>query len=228
MPAGWSYSAAVSAEHRPELLRFLKTLFPVAEERWLVLGYFASLLTGHRYAKKFLVLMDKRCGNNGKSSLLALMELFFGGDGAYSCRSTKFVSASEELKKHMILDDALLKQLTGGSGILVSGRRFHSNERYSFLWQAGIVLVFNEGDCPQFDPADTAFMERMMVAPMRSKFVGRDEFRRLQVDDEGGMEPWTFEVMYDVNKKFPLWLSVLADVLREHRLDPDEFSRLPQ
>ncbi|GLC47505.1 hypothetical protein PLESTM_002093200 [Pleodorina starrii] len=257
-PAAWSYSAAAAMEHRPELQRFLEALFPVPEERRLVLGYFSSLLTGHRYAKKFLVLTDKRCGNNGKSSLLALMELFFGGEGAYSCRSTKFVCRGdraagdrnshdagteplhgkrllivEELKKHMILDDALLKQLTGGSGILVSGRRFHSNERYSFLWQAGIVLVFNEGDCPQFDPADTAFMERMMVVPMRSKFVGRDEFRRLQEvedddDDYEGMEPWTFEVQYDVNKKFPLWLSALADVLCEHHLDPDEFSRLPQ
>lgn len=258
-PAGWEYSAEASAEHRPDLLRFLETLFPVQEERRLVLGYFASLLTGHRYAKKFLVLTDRRCGNNGKSSLLALMELFYGGDVAYSCRSTKFVCRggdraagdrnshdagteplrgkrlliAEELKKHMMLDDALLKQLTGGSGILVSGRRFHSNERYSFLWQAGIVLVFNEGDCPQFDPADTAFMERIMVAPMRSKFVGRDEFRRLLLLQEGDggegmMEPWTFEVMYDVNKKFPLWLSALADVLREHRLDPDEFARLPQ
>jgi hypothetical protein len=33
------------------------------------------------------------------------------------------------------------------------------------------MLIFNEGDAPTFDTSDEAFLGRMVVVPMRSKFV---------------------------------------------------------
>ena len=39
-----------------------------------------------------------------------------------------------------------------------------------FVWQAGFVLVFNQGTA-----RSPAFLARMLVVPMRSKFVSADE-----------------------------------------------------
>lgn len=228
--AGWSYSAEDAASHRDEVTAFFETILPVPAERRVILSFFASLLSGRRVAKKFLALTDRRSGNNGKSTLLSLMSSFFG---QYALLNTKFVCKgsfdrdrdshdagtepfkgkrlviAEELKHAMTLDDAMLKRLAGGPGVTVSGRRCGSSEQFSFTWQAGFALVFNEGDCPKFDAGDAAFMARMIVAPMRAKFVDLQVSTDLQ-------EPWTFRVDPDMGKKFPQWLSSAADILAEH------------
>lgn len=238
---GWAYSADDGQRHRAAVERFLEQVLPIPEERLIVLSFFASLLSGRRRAKKFLAFTDRRSGNNGKSTLLDLFRSFFGDE--YADVNTKFVCrgsferdrdshdagtepfqgkrlvVAEELKRHMKLDDAMLKRLTGGSEIYVSGRRCGNGSRYRFTWQAGFVLIFNEGDCPQFDAGDAAFMERMIVAPMRSKFVAN------AADYD---EPWTYEVDYDVKGKFPLWHSALADILVEHIGSPSVFQNLPE
>ena len=60
-------------------------------------------------------------------------------------------------------------------------------EQISYLWQAGILLVFNEGDMPKYDKGDSAFMKRMVVAPMRSQFFAK-------LDPEAGTDPLVFQV----------------------------------
>lgn len=86
----------------------------------------------------------------------------------------KRIVLADELKKSMRLDDALVKNLAGGHYV-VEGRRIGVYDQFRFTWQAGIIMVFNEGDSPKFDPADTAFMERILVCPMRSKFISCEE-----------------------------------------------------
>lgn len=237
---GWPYSAAEGTMHRAAVESFLEQVLPIPDERRIVLSFFAALLSGRRRAKKFLAFTDRRSGNNGKSTLLDLFRAFFGDE--YADVNTKFVCRgsfdrdrdshdagtepfqgkrlviAEELKRTMKLDDAMLKRLTGGSEIFVSGRRCGNGSRYRFTWQAGFVLIFNEGDCPQFDAGDAAFMERMIVAPMRSKFV--------ENATEYG-EPWTFEVDYDIKNKFSLWRSALADILVNHFGSPSVFQNIP-
>jgi phage/plasmid-associated DNA primase len=251
--AGYEFSAEEAAAHRADVERFLAQVFPVAEERRIILSYFASLLSGKRRVKKFLVLTDRRSGNNGKTTVLDLFRSTFGE--CYTAVDTKFVCrgsfdrdrdshdagtepfqgkrlvVAEELKNTMKLDDAMLKRLTGGAHTVVTGRRCGSSARYSFTWQAGFVLIFNEGDCPQFDAGDTAFMERMLVAPMRSKFVAprsrgesRGESRDHQQEHE---ELWTFEANYDIKDEFPKWRSALLTILLEHYTSPSVFSVLP-
>eukprot|EP00798_Chlamydomonas_sp_ICE-L_P032827 gene32827-biopygen3569 len=63
---------------------------PVDEERDVVLAFFAGLLPGQRKEKKFLAFTDKTSGDNGKSTLMALMCNFFGEYG--SSNGTKFLT----------------------------------------------------------------------------------------------------------------------------------------
>jgi phage/plasmid-associated DNA primase len=130
-------------------------------------------------------------------------------------RTTRLLVA-EELKHSMTLDVALLKQLSGGADVRVEGRRFGSGERFKFVWQANIVLVFNEGDCPQFD-GDSALVQRLLVAPMRSKFVS---------EMPAEPEEHTYLMDKDITSKFPLWCSALLDLLLE-RFDPDALDKPP-
>lgn len=229
--SGWAYSKDQAVAARPDLEDFLAKVLPVPEERKVVLAYFASLLSGRRTAKKMLVMTDRRSGNNGKSTLMALMGMFFG-EYAESSKGTKFVCkgsferdrdshdaglepfrgkrlvVAEELKSCMTLDVGMLKRVAGGADVMVGGRSFGAKETFRFLWQAGIVLIFNEGDCPTYDMSDSAFHGRLLFAPMRSKFV-----KDACTNDA---EPWTYEVDATMSSRFPGWLSALADVLVEH------------
>ena len=84
--------------------------------------------------------------------------------------------------------------------------------------QSGGILVFNEGDCPKFDSGDAAFTNRMLVAPMRSKFV----IGAADVDDE-----FVFEMDPEIHSKFDGWCSALADILLDHMSHPNTFNTLP-
>ena len=114
---------------------------------------------------------------------------------------------AEELKHTMTLDVALIKKLTGGASARVEDRRIGVGEWFKFTWQAGFLLIFNEGDCPGFDAGDAAFLERMIVAPMRAKFVA-------EVPAEAA-EAHTFVLDPDVASKFTMWMPAMMDVLLE-------------
>ncbi|GLC54521.1 hypothetical protein PLESTB_000879800 [Pleodorina starrii] len=241
--ADWVYDMEQARLVRPEVERFLAQIFPIECERRIVLCYMASLLSGRRKIKKFLILTDRRAGNNGKSTVSRLFRRFLGG---YAKASTKFVCKgafdrdrdshdaglepfkgkrlllAEELKKSMTLDVAMLKQYTGGAGETVEGRKCGSGEWFKFIWQAGFLLIFNEGDAPKFDAADDAFLERMVVAPMRSKFVPVDEHgRHAELEEE-----FTYPMDKEVDARFEGWLSAFADILLEH-YDENGLDRVP-
>lgn len=221
---GWAYDPVAAKEHRAELEAFLEQVLPFPDERQVVLTYMAHMLSGRRTAKKFLVLTDKRDGHNGKSSLAKLLLVFFGKlamrntpfvckgsfdkdksshDAALGPTRGKRLLVADELKHTMTLDVAMFKDKAGGC-TQVSGRAFGSAQQYDYTWQAGFLLIFNENDCPKIDVADQAFIGRMIVAPMRSKFV-----------DAVGEEPYTYLLDSDLDKKFDTWRSSLADVLMQ-------------
>ncbi|KAG0375851.1 hypothetical protein BGX24_008577 [Mortierella sp. AD032] len=188
--AGWKYCKNELARLMDDVVDIFAKILPTKDEQLVLLTFITSMLYGYCVDKKFLILTDKWSGNNGKSRLLALLREFFGD---YLKSSTKFfckghfdkdndshdaglepmkgkrVVLADELK-FMRLDDALVKNLAGGH-YAAEGHRIGVLDQLKFTWQAGIIMVFNEGDCPTFDPSDIAFMERMLVCPMRSKFV---------------------------------------------------------
>ena len=257
---GWSYDPEEARKHMPDVQRFFEEILPLREERDMTLAFIASSLTGMRTSKKFLVLTDKRSGNNGKSTLIELLQQFF--TRVYNASSTDFICMpthqrdrdahaagvngmcgkrlliSEELKSYMKLDIALLKKVTGGTGVLFQGRKFGSEEQFSFYWTANVILVFNEGDCPGLD-GDKALLDRMLVAPMRSKFVpgggghdggGKDsgdegeEGDKGENGEEGGSdgsdesekESHTFTIDKGITSKFREWNSALLELLIQH------------
>eukprot|EP00798_Chlamydomonas_sp_ICE-L_P002857 gene2857-biopygen3625 len=225
---------------KEELDGFLRKVMPVDEERDVVLAFFAGLLSGRRKEKKFLAFTDKTSGDNGKSTLMALLGSFFDEYG--SSNGTKFMTkgsfarsrddhdaglkpmkgvrllVAEEMKPNITLDEAFIKRIAGGEGVRVCGSSCDTGNSFDFLWQAGIVLVFNEGDCPKFDGGDTAFVKRMVVVPMRSNFVLHPEREH------------EFERRDNLEDALPTWRSAMAQLLIEHFLRPGRssiFDNLP-
>ncbi|PNH06464.1 putative helicase [Tetrabaena socialis] len=233
--ATWSYDGTLAAAKRPAVEAFLRQVLPVDAERRVVLSYFAGLLSGHRDMKKFLVLTDRRAGDNGKTTFAQLMSRFFSSyavprgtkfvckgsfdkdrdshdAGLAGCRGKRLMVA-EELKGHMTLDVAMLKAYTGGRGSEVEGRACGSASTFRYIWQSGFVLIFNEGDAPKFDAQDQAFLGRMVVVPMRSKFVPLDaRGRHPELDDE-----FVFPMNKELSSEFPSWCPALAEILMECR-----------
>jgi phage/plasmid-associated DNA primase len=224
---GWKYNIDLAAKHIDDVKLFFNKLFPVQTERDIFLTFIASLLHGFRLDKKFMILTDKRDGNNGKSTLLNLLRVFFGDylksstkfickasfdkdkdshDGGLEPLKGKRVMLADELKKNMKLDEGLIKNLAGGKYV-VEGRRFGKVDQFKFTWQAGIIMVFNEGDCPKFDSTDKAFMERMLVCPMRSKFINCAN---------DNTETYTYIIDPQIDENFVNWRSSLLDYLKDY------------
>jgi hypothetical protein len=108
---------------------------------------------------------------------------------------------------------------TGGGGVQVCGRRCGSGTQFEFTWQTGIALIFNEGDCPQFDAGDAAVVSRMVVAPFRAKFVDGPP--------AADAEEYTYPMDEQIGYKFGAWRS--ANLLLEHyEVGALKESRIPQ
>jgi very-short-patch-repair endonuclease len=241
MTAGWAYDADMAKTHRGDVEKFLADVLPVAEERLAVTVFFARLLSGHRAEKKFLVLTDTTGGNNGKTALSKMFVKFFGvhrfaahnsatttflckgsiardsnshNAGMQAYRRTRLLVA-EELTCSMRLDEGLIKRLTGGLEVDVGGRACNgggeADELFVYDWQAGIVLIFNEGDCPQFDASDSAFIGRMIYATFRALFVKSSVHSQLDPEEE----PFVHVSDKFVVHRFSAWRSALLDILRD-------------
>ena len=228
---GWSYDPLMAQQYRHELETFIAQVMPIEDEREATLAFYANLMSGYRGEKKLLILTDLRGGNNGKSTYSDMFVDFFGkravsqtefvclagpkdmnshNAGIEGHAATRLLVA-DELKAHMALDVGLLKRLTGGITATVGGRSCHGGgeaaDRFKFKWQAGIVLVFNEGDCPKFDGGDSAFIDRLVVPLMRAKFLPPEK-----LDDA---DDYSLPKDTEIAKKFPLWRSAIADMLME-------------
>ena len=224
--SGWAYDPEEARAKRPEVDRFLEQVLPVPEERAVFLAYAASLLSGRRLAKRFLVFTDRRSGNNGKSMLAMLVAKFFGrladsngkkfvtrpavergGRNDHDAGTQGFTNVrvviAEELKSNMLLDESMLKTLVSPMPMM-KGRKFHVGGEFEYPWTAGFILVFNEDNIPKVDAADAAFWARVVVVPFRSKFVPADLV---------GDEPDTYPVDTHLVEKLNGWRSAFADVM---------------
>ena len=219
---GWSYDPLMAQKHRPELEAFIAQVMPVKDEREATLAFYANLMSGHRREKKLLVLTDTAGGSNGKSTFSELFVDFFGKRavthttavcmaGIDGHKATRLLMA-EGLKTHMALNIWRLQSLTSGTGAVEGHARFN--------WQAGIVLVFNERDRPKFDGADSSFVERLVVPPMRAKFLSPEKLADADAGD------FSYLADAEIAKKFPSWRSALGDMLMEHSRNENALDRL--
>lgn len=206
---GWKYDTDNAIKYRADLEDFIKKLFPDATERRLMLKFCASLLHGKRAEKKYIVLTDERGGDNGKTAWTNFLLGFFGelcenntklflsqsisdkngqDEIKYTIMNKRLLIGSE-FKSTYSLDEGFLKALTGSEQI--KGRRFGRSEYFSCFPQAGVILVYNEGDAPKEDFGDASLNSRKVVFPMRSKFSHEQEsddwstftFKAKELDD---------------------------------------------
>lgn len=238
--AGWEYSPEEAAVHRGELETFLEQVLPVEEERIVALKFFASSLSGRRSIKRFMILTDKRDGNNGKSALMQLISGFFGKfnakkgtdivckstmarnrndhDAGLQCLKTSRLIVADEFQKTDILDTAFIKRYISGAGATAGGRKLGSEAEFDFTWKANFVLLWNQGCAPKMD-TDGAFFERQLVVPMRSRF---------EVGDQQSVQEYTFPVDINISRRFPLWYSALAELLVSLYDEGETLSNIPQ
>lgn len=235
--SGWSYDREAAIRERDALQLFLDQVFPVKAEQTVVLRYVADLLDGHRERKAFLVLTDRRQGNNGKSTFLKLLQVFFGEayyaksikfltenvknerhshDAGMECMNGKRLLIADEFTRRTVLDSALIKDLISVADTTVHGRTFGQANTFKFIWQAGIIIAFNEGQFPRFDTNDAAFVSRMIVCEMRSRFLFKPEYSRY-IERLHDIEPYTYVADTGIVSQFPNWCSAFLDMLLELR-----------
>jgi phage/plasmid-associated DNA primase len=240
---GWAYDADKALAFRADVEEYLQQLLPVAEERDLVLRFIAALLSGHREVKKMMLLTDRRGGNNGKTKFAHFLKQFFGG---YFCKGNRLLDQAtmkpdanahdaglmpfngkrlttlDELTNKSTWNDAFLKQLTGGDGEDIRGRAIYGTD-FNFAWQCGIIALFNEGRCPQFDITDEPTLQRLLPVPMRAKFVSAEAAASSTAPE------YTFPRRADLRDLFENGRSAFLDILvdRYHLKDQIDDSDLP-
>lgn len=192
---GWDYIAASDAA-RDELADFLKKLFPVERERERVLRFLADVVGGTRAG--VLVLRGK--GDNGKSTFLLFLQLFFGQYKS-SCRHACERFGGKRVITSAYLDEDVVEALAP-------------------QWPA--VVVIKDGA-----PYHGAFAEvRCFEVPMRSTFLSKRELSDLgfATDDWKSL---TFVADNEIDFRFPLWCSAFLDLLLRQKDSTLDASGVP-
>ena len=234
--APWRYCPEEAAAYRSDLEAYIETVFPVPEEREVMLCFAAHTLSGLVDVKAFLMLTDTRKGNNGKSAWLTFLKGFFGervpeqGEitgYAYEKKDLMLAQAASGKNSHeggmkalmgvrlligdefddkMRLDTAFLRDIVNGASKNMYGRNTGLGSFFAFKWCGKLMLAFNDGSAPQLDNVEELF-KRIIVIPFRSKFLHR-----------AGpyAEDLTFQIDPDLSTRFPLWHSAFLDLLVEY------------
>ena len=187
---GYSYSETPDVADVELVDRFFEQVFPVEEERELVMRMAGSTLGGAPVNKRFLVLQDHRGGDNGKSMVL---QAFLAALGRFSlANQNQFLSVAsrpdpnghqantlaykgkrlavfDETDPSVRFDLAKMKAITGGS-TTIAVRGANEATVTEFRWTAFLMIACNKGCLPSIDSSDAAFLNRMVTVPMRSKF----------------------------------------------------------
>ena len=174
-------------------------IYPVQEERNLVRKFAAYCLFGHTHHKLFMALTDRRSGDNGKSTVAALLKLVLDEQGYWAKGKNPFITQAptqsanahdagtevyrnkrlavfEELDRKHGLNSALLKDLTGGGDVTLQIRRPHATKSEMMPWTAKILMIFNESNVPKMDGRDTddIILNRALLIQHRSYFAKDD------------------------------------------------------
>ena len=191
--------------------------------RELVLLMLGSSLDGKLVNKRFLVLHDHLGGDNGKSTVVKAAELALGsfcmpnGHDAYTLAyKGKRIAVFDDADPRARLDVAKLKSLTGGE------RMTH------FRWSAFVMIACNKGCLPKIDASDDAFLDRMVVVPMRAKFVAAGS---CSFDDDPTTQPDTFLIDVRVHENLSdariAVMHELVDAYRRYVDAGETFGELP-
>lgn len=219
---GYEFPTAPDADRDARLGSCMEQIYPVPEEREYIQRFAGYCLLGNHPEKKLLLLTDVRDGYNGKSTFQKALSVALGPD--YSLvgeHAKKFcyrvernndsvnshdggtllfegmrLMCVEELDSRRKLDCEKIKEMNGGDAG-TSGRAPHDDKLRRFTWTAKMVLSFNEGKMPDFDVADGALKDRLVIMRHRSRFCTPEQMR----DSRLGCQPHTFPVVPGINEE---------------------------
>jgi superfamily II DNA or RNA helicase len=193
---GWRYDVGEQNEEAREGVRdCLARLFPVEDERQVVLRYIAGLLSGRRFVRKILVLKNTKTfptflrgffGNLAKDSQLLFTTSKKVGDSLLVQDASKRLLLMTGDGSSLRMNRGVLKRVTDGPGTRVDGSK---------VLQCGIVAVLeNSQDIIVLDEEDR---KRMLIV-------------NAQVEDERDVD------------KFEGWHRAFLEMLLEESYSTEE------
>jgi putative DNA primase/helicase len=227
----------------PRFKLFLREIIPIEELRSFLVRVLAYLLTGSVREQLWLFLVGD--GNNGKSVLLRVLEAALGDyakkinndmimkggtrqQGAAApdlllLQGLRFIYGNETKEGHR-LDDARVKELTGGDTI--TGRALNSNHYVSFNPTHKMVIAGN--NYPIVSDDSHGFWRRVVVFPFDVTFsedeIDKDLEKKL-LTERAGILNLLLEGMAD-------WLSnglqvpkALTNATNKYRSDSDTINQ---
>jgi hypothetical protein len=202
---GWSYSPEESARYRLPVESFLKRILPDSEERRVVLSYLASLLSGYRTSRKFLIFCESAQKSSRVEDLLALIRGLLGHQYVHEDR--RIVCGDEDddydglqgirlviedsLGANLRINEARIARLTGEPCPKVRGRPVGVQcGPFTYEWQAGFILFFRGQGRPLFDATCKHFLRRVIAVefrePLASEAESESELEELDLDSNPG------------------------------------------
>lgn len=206
-----------------EINEFFAQLFPNEQLRNYMWDHLASCLIGTVRQQAINIYMG--CGRNGKSKLIDLMNMVLGdyagtvpvalvtqkrnkvGGTSSEIAQLKGIryAVMQEPSKGDIINDGVLKQITGGDTI--NARELYA-KAITFVPQFKLVMCTN--NLPEIGSTDDGIWRRIRLCKYQSKFTEhpyRDECKEQQ--------PYQFPVDTKIDEKFARWVGVFTARLIE-------------
>jgi P4 family phage/plasmid primase-like protien len=210
-----------------EINTFMEQLFPIEELREYMWCHLASILRGTGENQTFNNYIG--AGRNGKSVLITLMTKVLGEYKGEMPLSTvtnnrgksggvtpeivalkgKRLAVMQEPRKGDILNEGILKELTGHDAVQARGL-FQSP--VTFTPQFTLVVCANV--LPEIKSNDYGTWRRIRVVPFKSLFTENP----VQGDP---LKPYQFQLDPSINMKFDSWKTVFLAMLVEKVLQTD-------
>ena len=195
MTTGYEYHPEESNAEAVKLHQaFIQKVYPDPNLREVAQRVLGSTLSGYNHSKKLFMFTDnggELGGNNGKTKIFGLHLLSMGDyavmakkdflyDSAHSnpeaaspfmCKlEGKRAVMVEELEPNKKMAEGFIKEMTNGTNAMVPVRELYRGSRIMEVC-CKIMVGFNHGKSPRFDPYDEALTKRFLPVPHISHFT---------------------------------------------------------
>jgi putative DNA primase/helicase len=229
-------------------LDFLDTNIPDDETRWYLQKLVGYALTGES-DQKLIVFLYSKVGDTGKSLFLEVVSALFGDDYALSLakgalaprkhgddgrdpdrhaiRGKRFVVASE-FRPREPMDEAFVKQLTGGDRVSTRGNYATGNT----TWRPELLPIIATNHLSRINAEDEAIWNRIAVVPFTVSFPkghpDRDETLREKVirEELPGVLNWALEGLDGYRREGLAPPAEVVNASLAYRTDADSVTRL--
>lgn len=190
---GYEYHAEAEPEAVEVHRRFMEKVYPNPGVREVAQRTMGSTLTGHNHGKKIFIFTDdggELGGNNGKTKVFGLHLKTLGDYAVVAKKDFMYDSPSngesaspflcklegkravlvEEPEPNKKLAEGMIKELTNGTNAVLPVRDLYKTGR-SMEVCCKIMVAFNNGKSPRFDPYDEALTKRFLPVPHVAHFT---------------------------------------------------------